>query len=67
MGGQRNSKSRFFGKVSLALQKMGIKTVRTTSYGGKLTTANQTYTDSTGKTKLIDYKGEVKRNSKGKI
>ena len=67
MGGQRNSKSRFFGKVSLALQKMGIKTVQTTSYGGKLTTANKTYTDSTGKTKLIDYKKEVKRNSKGKI
>lgn len=67
MGGRRGAKSKFYGIVANMLKKSGLGVVKTTSFGGKLTTANQTYTDEAGKTKLIPVKTEVKRTSQGKV
>ena len=55
------------------MQKQGIRTVRTSTYAGKLTTANQMFTGKDRKVKKlkkIDPKGKpkpVKRNEEGKV
>ena len=55
------------------MQQQGIRTVRTSTYAGKLSTANQMYTGEDGKVKKlkkIDPKGKpkpIKRNEEGKV
>ena len=51
------------------MQKQGVGTIRTSTYAGKLTTANQTFTDDKGETKLLTTipPGNVSRNKKGKV
>jgi hypothetical protein len=70
--GGKGANNKIFGQVRRWMENSGVIQISTSTFGGKKTTANQTFIDETGNTKLLKNKSgksisSVQKDSKGNI